>query len=559
MKFNKQFFGWFGASALLLTSATACSDKDSLNTEPQEVVAGKVYGNGSNIVTFTVEAEGAIATRDNNSSNLPKIGDGTKVDVLIFEVWKKGEDGKYHLAPEFASTNPNFEGSNIELGLGQNVIKATYDQYPLQIKLALDPEEKYRILLWAQNSSVTAFNTTSLRTVQVDYSKVPANNYEAFDSFSAVSNAINGSFEGTKHIVLTRPFAQINLGTTGADLNYIMSGKTMVPNKRFRYSKVALTGVADTYDVFTGKATTSEAGKDKRVEFGWEVIPAYSNIGMPKYNDSKKVETYTASLLGLLDNEEYLLVNLNGERHPDLEGITYIDGDGNEKQQNVKAVNGFYPYKTSYPTILDFSSSTLPTDPEDAIVNKNAIYLTEQFKYLSMCYVLVNSSPTEDFEDEADTDHYLATYTGSNLEKVELYLAEMNNGTDCYFYTENNKVNIGYYNAATYLSLNNVPVNHNWRTNILAGLHTSNNNYDPEDPTSVVKPMKVCVHLDPIFDGEYNGTSGPAFETDWTEINQETFPNGSDSWHDDFNQNMHEEEPADSDNGNEALLPVPQD
>ena len=130
MKYNRKhnMFGWLAASALLLT--TACSDNVAL-----DVAQGDT--NGANTVTFTIMPQtqelGTRADGDIETGN-KYISDGTKADVLIFAVYKKGTDGTWTPDPEFCKGN--LTGgllSDGALGNAQNAIKV--DQYPVTVQL----------------------------------------------------------------------------------------------------------------------------------------------------------------------------------------------------------------------------------------------------------------------------------------------------------------------------------------------------------------------------------------------------------------------------------------
>ena len=610
MRLNKQLFGWLGASALLLT---ACTANDNLELKPQDenVDMTQVYGKGSKIVSLTLNADGAAGTRADGVSH---ISDGTQVDILKFAIYEKsGND--WVIAKEFQkSTDKTFTsaaGKTVAVGEGQNIIDAKLNNYPITIKLALDEEKEYKIACWAQYSGSDVFFTEDLEKVRVRYNSPvasdeidggfagpdneifvvsPKNNDEFRDAFCA-SQEIS---QDANEVIMHRPFAQINVGTTLADYNNIMNGKIITPNKRLKYSKIVVAGAAKFIDVLAdeilkdgdlSKYGIEDSKATTTVTYDFAPIPAY-------YTLNNVIPTSKEDIL-YKEGEELLKVKLNDDK---LTSVGYWTTGGFE---TVEKGDVFFPYKKNYPTIKsykedlieeweqiendefealiaagwDFKSFKDDTNEiKDAVpnhtvafkegsldtykyvengglkLNENSgytaseekpstIYLTEEFKYMSMCYVLV---PTKrKVEDNTGT----VTYTGSILGNVKVYFAETADGND--LMADNSP-----YKATTKISIDNVPVNRNWRTNILAGLYdTDEPDPDdptpdgPDDPTSLVKTTKLCIHLCPIFTNETNGFYNQS-STSWSNALEEggfdwtgSFPTGTGSWHDYFENN----------------------
>ena len=514
MKLNKQIFGWLGASALLLT---ACTTNDNLGTDPQDgqIVSAQVYGNGSNIMTLTIDAEGVLGTK----GDLPHISDGSKADVLKFAVYEKvsGDNGvTYVLAPQFKKADNTF--GNVSSGDGQNVIKV--NSYPVSISLATDPAKDYLLAFWAQNSETNAFNTDDLANVKVNYNGAK-NNDELRDAFCQHAEIAGSTSES--HIVMHRPFAQVNVATTGADYQNIMFGPYVIPNKAIKYSKIVIKGVSDQLNVLTDAISKSDALNDKEVVFEWNKIPAFINYStFPANLVADGIIVLPGRPLNVTPNadEEFLYVDLNQDKK-------------------------FEPYKVNYPTLND----------------KNE-YLTEVFKYMSMCYVLADSQPkTGDNENG---------FNSTTLDKVTIYFAENEDGSDDIRYPVTGGSTTYISNSS--ISIESVPVCRNWRTNILGGIYwmkdptypdpkdpddpTPTPPDGPDDPTSLINTIKVCVHLCPIFDNEnngiYNGGTNNA-QTKWLEATED-FPKGDDTWHDQF-----ENEDLESSNGAWADSDAPGD
>lgn len=467
MKFNKIFFGCMAASAMALAS---CSSEEVVNLGSQD---SDVYGTGSELVTLSVAPE--YTPTASRADALYNISDGKKADALIFAVYCEQEDGQYVLAPEFKKSNEGV--GQITPGKGQNVLNVT--TYPHQIRLAIDPSKTYKVVFWAEYSgNASYYTTTDLTQVTVNYENV-LNNDELRDAFCAVTDPITVQ-TSSQEVVMHRPFAQINVGTSGADYAQIVKGESYTPNKKLAYSKIVLKGVANKINVLTDEI--SEPTETIEATFKWNKFASYVNINVPTTDEG----TVDANkLVAGVDNEQFLTVHLNGD--------------------DVEETEGHAAYKTEYPTR-----------------NEDGTYLTETFKYLSMCYVLVPAAPVQAPDSQEP-------YTSTVLENVKVYFAENPDGTDN-MVDKDDEGKAQTIDAFAYLSIDNVPVHRNWRTNILGGLQNTPND-DPDDPTSLFNTVRVCVHLCPIYDGEYTG-----FKT-FTEWIHTTFPGHTeddDCWHDPF-------------------------
>lgn len=488
MRLNKKLlFGTLAASAMVLAS---CSNEEVVSVQQP---VGEVYGTGSNLVTFTITSEDAVkATRAD-------ISDGSQADVLLFAVYeKKGDD--YVLAPEFKKKENTV--NKVEAAEGQNLLSVS--KYPLTIQLATDPSKTYKVAFWAQNSNCDAFVTEDLTAVRVRYPgvddgfEVPAleskkNNDELRDAFCAVSNAFSGK-SNKEEVIMHRPFAQINVGTSGADYANIVQGANMFPNRRPLYSKVIIKGAANTIDVLNDVISGSQD-----LVFDWNKIPAYVFTNVPSRASYGSDEYYNRALITGVTNEQYLKVNLN---EPD-----------NFEYEITK-------YKTDY-----------PTREKGEVEGTEGKYLTETFKYLSMCYVLV---PTTKKDNAETLDSYTDIYQSSVLNNLTVMFAENPDGTDN-MVDKDAEGNAQTSPAYSYLSIDQVPVHRNWRTNILGGLKFTDPK-DPDDETSIFSTTRICIHLCPIYWGENNGIVNSGTVTQW--FDPVIFPIGDGSWHDKF-ENKH--------------------
>ena len=514
MKFNKNYiFSCLAASALVLTAA--CTNEEGLGTPLS--ADDYVFGDGSELVTFSLNTEATQSGSRAALTDEQHISDGNQANVLVFAVYVYNGSA-YELAPQFKKGGTAFEYADFGKGDGQNAIEIK--NWPVTLKFAVDPSKKYKVAFWAQNKDCEAYTTTDLTKLTVNYDDAK-NNDEFRDAFCAVSDEFSNSAL-RKEVVLHRPFAQINVGTTGADYNNILNGENVIPNKAFRYSKITVEGVYSKLDILN-----DQVSEKTTAEFNWAPLAAYVRY------EAKALPAAAVSF----PKEEYLKVKLNS-------------GDGE--------LEG---YLEAYPTV-EYEEGT----------KKVSKYLSETFKYMSMCYVLVGSPEKE----PGATDHPSDKYQSSTVESVKVSFAETAEGKDYNrnvdpeaegFVEGSNFVEAFSY----YVYLKNVPVHRNWRTNILGGLYAPNPDdpdepdtpEDPDDPTSLFKTSKLCVHLCPIYYNEQygvfgdNATADKADNTTWVENG--TFPFDDDSLHQD-NESDHSSSASaggDEEEEEEEVVPEP--
>lgn len=163
---------------MVLTMA-ACSSEDDIITTGDEMS-----------VTFTATLDQYIDSR--------AISDGSMVDKLIFIAYDENGNEIAGLRQE------NVPVSGCRATVNTRVVKG----------------HRYTFAFWAQNSNCTAYSFTSdHKSLNVDYSGYA--NDESRDAFYAVNTdfatePVTVPFE--KEVVLHRPFAQLNFGTTTEDL-----------------------------------------------------------------------------------------------------------------------------------------------------------------------------------------------------------------------------------------------------------------------------------------------------------------------------------------------------
>lgn len=331
------FFGMFVAAGMLL--ATSCSN-DELEVAQS--------GNEAQ-VTFSLGLEGGIGSR--------AISDGTGAKKLVYAVYN-ANGGLINTIANADANGQIIDNAAFDNGLTENVT------------ITLAKGQKYTVAFWAQNPNCTAYTTTDLKSVKVNYNGL--NNDETRDAFfKAETFTVTGNTE--IDVELNRPFAQINVGVHRTEDwdKAVASGVTI------EKSKVTIKSAANTINLLTGAVTGAET-----VEYGFATIP----------------EKFTTP--------ETLDVDL--------------DGDGTK----------------------------------------------EKYVYLSMSYILANDNTTG--------------YAKTTLEDLDFTFRP----------EEGNEIVYNDVKFGEGAGLTNVPVQRNWRTNIIGKILTGDITFN--------------ITIDPIYDGEYN-------------------------------------------------------
>lgn len=271
---KKNFYlSMFAAVGMLL--ATSCSSDDS---EP-------ISSGNEAQVTFSVGLESSIGTR--------AISDGKSADKLVYAIY---DENNQLITTIAGSTNGQFTktGAFPGGGLKDNVT------------VSLAKGQTYTAVFWAQNSSCTAYNTSDLTNVTVDYSGV--NNDETRDAFYAHTEQFTVEGDAQIDVTLKRPFAQINVGVTADDwAAAIASGITV------ETSTVEIKQAATTINLLTGKT-----GTPQDVTYSLSAIPT-EILSADVDNDDVKESYHWLSM-------SYILVDdgsENGASKATLDGLKF--------------------------------------------------------------------------------------------------------------------------------------------------------------------------------------------------------------------------------------------
>ena len=513
MKSNIRYtvFGWLWASALLL--ATACTDTDDLG-------ASANGADGDNMVTFIVKAEGSTASTRSEEDTaggsdftddtkpmtaLNTIGKGTQINALIFAVYEvtltddadpsnltESDVVSRTLLTDFQKPATSNNVGNITVGRGQNVLEiANLMTEGYKFQLTTDHDKYYQVAFWAQNKMTTAFDATDLMAVEVIYDNPVIggythleviNNDETRDAFCAMSKIFKGSARTTETVILKRPLAQINIGTAGWDyegaavlkpkpVGYTVSQLTISANSLARYYSVVKGKSLTDNDLTELKKETQKTYKTAKVEkdvvFAYDRIPAYYNLSEDEF---QAINTFLR-----VDKEEFLRVNV----------------DNDDKISGYVGWDEYDDFRKKYSK--EFDAGFLPS--------------TETFKYLSMVYVLVpegNTFTTDDKVGNNLTDNATGSVIGSikfetkGVEIKDESNTDGNTGTDTSAGSDVDGAGDGataYVGLGEIFTIKNVPVQKNWRTNILGD-------------SFFITNSKFKIYVVPDYCGDYNNIGG---------------------------------------------------
>ena len=215
-------FLFLGAMAAMLLGTASCSNE----MEPE--MGGEVP------VSFAIDLGDNIDSRT--------ISDGLKANTLKFAVFENGT--------EITALAQTVAVSNKQATINTKLVKG----------------HTYKFVFWAQNSACTAYNTTNMSAITVNYA---ANcNDESRDAFYKMDSfTVTEPFEKTE--VLTRPFAQIN---------FLADDAAGVVGVDAYKSKVTVTGVPTTLNTLDGSVSGSAD-----VTFDYATIPNETLAGYESY------------------------------------------------------------------------------------------------------------------------------------------------------------------------------------------------------------------------------------------------------------------------------------
>lgn len=258
---KRKFYPLLAITTLML--AAACSQDDQMGNSDNEAE-----------VTFTANLEGVASTR--------AISDGLTVDELIFEVYDK-------------------DGNRID-ALRQEGI--TVDNRAATVNVRLVKGQTYQFVFWAQKSGQQHYNVEDLKNIEVTYASEA--NDESRDAFYHYEGATLVTNSFAKEIVLKRPFAQLNLGTTADDITAAATAGVVIEKS----SVVVKGAVYSSLSTFDG-----EVSDPVETAFTLNAIPDAETEELVIADEAEQFD---------IDNYEYLSTNYllapaEGENSTELE------------------------------------------------------------------------------------------------------------------------------------------------------------------------------------------------------------------------------------------------
>ena len=233
-------------------------------------------------VSFTADLPG-VATK--------AIADGQTVNKLYYEVYA-AEDADGNVAADATAVT---KGSEVVSG------------GTASINVRLVKNKKYTVFFWAQYEETgytSPYTWTDLRNITVSYAGAVAND-ERRDAFYAVEKAVSFSSAATEKVTLTRPFAQVNVGTS--DIDILDRDNVSLDNAT---STLTVTNVADTFNPFDNTATYTPVVEPTATSSSQELTATFAAASIPYGNianvgDGSTTYKYLATA--------YVLVPGNGE------------------------------------------------------------------------------------------------------------------------------------------------------------------------------------------------------------------------------------------------------
>jgi hypothetical protein len=230
----KKILVYTTAMAAILFAASCQKEKISSANMNGDVVTA----------TFTIETPGLPGTKAVTSADQSMVGDGRAADNLVFAVYDENGEELVDLRQG--------DWKN-KIGDSQGVIKFDNSEKPkATVTVKLVRGKEYSFVCWAQNEAAECYDFKDMKHIGISYTEYNASNNDlrdAFYAYTATNGKVTENFSQT--ITLSRPFAQINVGTT--DFTDARKAGLEIDNL---YSTMTVKNAATVLETFTGKATT---------------------------------------------------------------------------------------------------------------------------------------------------------------------------------------------------------------------------------------------------------------------------------------------------------------
>ena len=274
-----------------------------------------------NTVTYTVQVADAVGTK--------ALGDDVNaVNELVYEVWRT--QGTEITAFDAERDNLLYHRTTTDVNDGVATLELEFVN-----------DQNFIVLFWAQTEDNGVYDATKLTEVKIASPDVANNpNAQAFVGRDFVRDCV--SDKGGK-VTLTRPVAQLNIGTTYASLDAFNPGDDA--DVTITGSSVEVTGLATSYNI-----ATLSAGAASTVAYEY------------KYDDSCNLPTEPLNVNGT----DYKYVAMNYVGFPANDGsnvtVTYVINTSEGNIDNADAPIENVPVKANYRTNIIGNLITSKTD-----------------------------------------------------------------------------------------------------------------------------------------------------------------------------------------------------
>lgn len=248
---------------------------------------------GSDMTTFTVKIPQRSFTR---------YGEGESINSLKIAVYEA----------DATNTTPvvsNFEGDVPEIVVKANPFSTTSASGLLQasVQIQLTKDKTYDIVFWAQSSDCTAYTyDAATRTIAVSYDNMSAydENRDAF--YGSVASYVSDG--GAQTVILTRPFAQINIGTEDYEAYTAASADNPTT------FGMIISGISDQVNLSTGAISASVSDLSATI-----AAAAPSSVDFPVDPATQKYLAMGYVLVGTAEQPRTLIdVKLTGATASDI-------------------------------------------------------------------------------------------------------------------------------------------------------------------------------------------------------------------------------------------------
>lgn len=291
---------------MILSSLISSCSSDSLSGEP---------GMEGEMITLRLSIDAGDAEITRSSGNIDHI------NRIIGAVY----DLNGNLLPELGNNDK-----------GQIVIDVV--DFPISLDLKLIKGQQYNIVLWGQNNGSDAFNTSDLKAVTIDYSKIPTigNDVEAFyksEMFTAVTN-------GVRKITLSRVFARLNIMMEQPDFELVEEEIGQVEATRLSASSF--------YDTFNA-INNEVSGEPRNVVF--DISPIMENEKeLQNGADFKNVKLLVSA---------FIFAPYNSEKFDNLNLRFFSDGNDNQETLLFEMPLNDIPLQRNWNTNIFLSAETV--------------------------------------------------------------------------------------------------------------------------------------------------------------------------------------------------------